>query len=138
VASLGSLARRHSARQWARRVAGDPGRRAMREFQYAATRLALVRDGLRRGLDSSPADRDRALVEEQRLLGEIARHRQVFVGRDPQAPVALWDGGRYHITFPDGVRRTLEPPDVPVVPIPVVLTPVPPPPPWAPAAVTYR
>jgi protease PrsW len=138
VASLGSLARRHSARQWARRVAGDPGRRAMREFQYAATRLALVRDGLRRGLDSSPADRDRALVEEQRLLGEIARHRQVFVGRDPQAPVALWDGGRYHITFPDGVRRTLEPPDVPVVPIPVVLMPVPPPPPWAPAAVTYR
>jgi RsiW-degrading membrane proteinase PrsW (M82 family) len=132
VASLGSLAGRHSARRWARRVAGEPGRRAMREFQDAATRLALVRDGLRRGLDSSAADRLRAQTEEQRLLNEIARHRQVFVGRDPQAPVALWDGGRYHITFPDGVRRSLEPPDVPVVPIPVVLAP----PPWQP--VPYR
>jgi RsiW-degrading membrane proteinase PrsW (M82 family) len=117
VASLGSLARRHAARQWAKRVAGDPGRKAMRDFQFAATRLALVRDGIQRGVDVSAA----AYAEERRLLDEISRLRQAYVGRDPQAPQALWDGGRYHVTFPDGVRRTLPAPDVPVVPIPVVL-----------------
>ncbi len=51
VAALGSLGRRHSARRWARRVAGDDGRKAMRDFQFAATRLALLRDGMLRGLD---------------------------------------------------------------------------------------
>jgi RsiW-degrading membrane proteinase PrsW (M82 family) len=127
VASLGSLARRHSARRWAKRVAGEDGRKAMRDFQLAATQLALVRDGILRGLDSS----QRALTEERRLLDDIARLRQVYVGRDPQTPAAVWDGGRYHVTFPDGVRRTLEAPDVPVVPIPVVLTPpAPAPAPW--------
>jgi protease PrsW len=130
VAALGSLGRRHSARQWAKRVAGEDGRRAMRDFQFAATRLALVRDGISRGVDHKPAHRAEALAEERRLLEEIARLRQAFVGRDPQAPAALWDGGRYHVTFPDGVRRTLDAPDVPVVPIPVVLAPAPPPP-WA-------
>ena len=125
VASLGSLARRHSARRWAKRVAGEDGRKAMRDFQLAATQLALVRDGILRGLDTSP----RVFAEERRLLEDIGRLRQVYVGRDPQTPAALWDGGRYHVTFPDGVRRTLDAPDVPVVPIPVVLTP-PAPAPW--------
>ena len=131
VASLGSLARRHSARRWAKRVAGEDGRKAMRDFQLAATRLALVRDGILRGLESSPADQERAFAEERRLLDQITRLRQVYVGRDPQTPAALWDGGRYHVTFPDGVRRTLDAPDVPVVPIPVVLMPpAPAPAPW--------
>ena len=119
VAALGSLGRRHSARRWARRVAGDDGRKAMRGFQFAATRLALLRDGMLRGLDQSA---ERAL---SRRSGGCWRrspgYRQVFVGRDPQTPAAVWDGGRYHVTFPDGVRRTLDAPDDPVVPIPVVL-----------------
>jgi RsiW-degrading membrane proteinase PrsW (M82 family) len=123
VASLSSLARRHSARRWAKRVAGEPGLKAMREFQFAATRLALVRDGMLRGLDSRPADREKAAAEEWRLLAEIARLRQAYVGRDPQAPAAVWDGAAYQVTFPDGVRRTLAAPEVPVVPIPVVLQP---------------
>jgi RsiW-degrading membrane proteinase PrsW (M82 family) len=123
VASLVSLARRHSARQWARRVAGPDGLRAMRGFQFAATRLALLRDGLQRGLDSRPADRARAERDEQRLLAEIAMHRQAFVGRDPQVPPAIWDGVRYQVMFPDGVQRPLPAPDDPVVPIPVVLAP---------------
>lgn len=122
VAALGSLGRRHAARRWARRVAGDAGLKAMRGYQFAATRLALLRDGMLRGLDARPADRARAVDEERRLLDEIVAYRQVFVGRDPQAPVAVWDGRRYHITFPDGVRRTLDAPEEPVVPIPVVLT----------------
>nr|WP_245871270.1 PrsW family intramembrane metalloprotease [Asanoa hainanensis] len=140
VAALGSLARRHSARQWARRVAGPPGVKAMRDFQFAATRLALLRDGLDRGLDSRPADRARAAEDEQRLLAEISAYRQVFVGRDPQVPPAVWDGAGYQVMFPDGVQRPLAAPEDPVVPIPVVLAPPvpyygPPAPYWGP---TYR
>ncbi|GIF76824.1 PrsW family intramembrane metalloprotease [Asanoa siamensis] len=123
VAALGSLARRHAARQWARRVAGPDGVKAMRGFQFAATRLALLRDGLERGLDSRPVDRGRAERDEQRLLAEISTYRQAFVGRDPQVPPALWDGERYEVMFPDGVRRPLPAPEDPVVPIPVVLAP---------------
>ena len=125
VAALSSLGRRHAARRWARRVAGEAGRKAMRGYQFQATRLALLRDGMLRGLDTRPADRARVAEEERRLLDDITAYRQVFVGRDPQVPVAVWDGRRYIITFPDGVRRALDAPEEPVVPIPVVLTPAP-------------
>jgi hypothetical protein len=84
---------------------------------------------MRRGLYSSPEEAARMAVEERQLLDSITAYRQVFVGRDPQAPPAIWDGERYRLTFPDGVTRTLEAPDDPVVPIPVVLAPPPPPPP---------
>ncbi|MFC0008094.1 PrsW family intramembrane metalloprotease [Micromonospora siamensis] len=127
VAALGSLGRRHAARTWARRVAGDGGLKAMRGYQFTATRLALLRDGMRRGLDSRPADRERAAREERELLDAISAYRSFFVGRDPQAPVGVWDGHRYHLRFPDGSRRAVEAPDEPVVPIPVVLAPPPPP-----------
>ncbi|MCI4062988.1 PrsW family intramembrane metalloprotease [Micromonospora sp. R77] len=129
VAALGSLGRRHAARTWARRVAGDGGLKAMRGYQFAATRLALLRDGMRRGLDRKQADRDRTAREERELLDAIAAYRTFFVGRDPQAPVGVWDGDRYHLRFPDGSQRAVEAPDEPVVPIPVVLAP-PPPPAW--------
>ncbi|WP_213454814.1 PrsW family intramembrane metalloprotease [Rhizomonospora bruguierae] len=136
VAALGSLARRHSARRWARRVAGEPGLRAMRHYQTAATRLAVLRDGLERGLDRNPAELARIGTEERTLLAGIAASRAAFVGRDPAAPNALWDGTQYHITFPDGSRRSMPPPAEPVVPIPVPLPPAPPPPPPYPMA--YR
>lgn len=132
VAALGSLGRRHSARRWARRVAGEAGLKAMRGYQFSATRLALLRDGMLRGLDREPEEIARTAAEERQLLDAIAGYRRVFVGRDPQAPAAMWDGSRYHVTFPDGVRRTLEAPDEPVVPIPVVLAP--PPMPYRPPA----
>jgi protease PrsW len=125
VAALGSLGRRHSARRWARRVGGDAGLKAMREFQVAATRLALLRDGLQRGLDSKPEQLAQAVAEERRLVEAIAAQRRAFVGRDPQTPVALWDGSRYHLTFPDGVRRAVDAPAEPVVPLPVVMAPAP-------------
>ncbi|SCE75154.1 Membrane proteinase PrsW, cleaves anti-sigma factor RsiW, M82 family [Micromonospora viridifaciens] len=127
VASLGSLGRRHAARTWARRVAGDGGVKAMRDYQFAATRLALLRDGMRRGLDRKPAERDRTAREERELLDAITTYRAFFVGRDPQAPVGVWDGRSYHLRFPDGSQRSVEAPDEPVVPIPVVLAPPPPP-----------
>ncbi|MDG6100676.1 PrsW family intramembrane metalloprotease [Dactylosporangium aurantiacum] len=127
VAALGTLGRRLSARRWAKRVAGDPGAKAMRAFQFDATKLALLRDGLHRGLDTTPARRMEALAEERQLLTALAAYRQVFVGRDPQAPHAVWDGSRYHITFPDGMVRVLAAPPTPVVPVPVVVPPPPPP-----------
>ncbi|WP_327006579.1 PrsW family intramembrane metalloprotease [Dactylosporangium sp. NBC_01737] len=127
VAALGTLGRRLSARRWARRVAGDHGAKAMKAFQFDATKLALLRDGLHRGLDNTPARRMEALAEERHLLSALAAYRQVFVGRDPQAPLAVWDGSRYHITFPDGMVRVLAAPPTPVVPVPVVVPPPPPP-----------
>ena len=134
VAALGTLGRRHAARQWARRVAGEAGLRAMRTYQAAATKLALLRDGLRRGLETRPDELARVAAEERRLLDVIVSCRQVFTGRDPQTPDAWWDGRQYQVLFPDGVRRTVTPSDQPVVPIPVVLTPVAAPGPWPPQA----
>ena len=126
VATLGSLGRRHSARQWAKRVAGDAGVRAMRGFQATSTKLALLRDGMQRGLHSgSPEDQQRATDEEQRLLTAMSGYRSVFVGRDPQTPQAFWDGTGYQIAFPDGVTRRVDAPGEPVVPVPVRLPPAP-------------
>jgi RsiW-degrading membrane proteinase PrsW (M82 family) len=121
VAALRSLGTRHSARRWAHRVAGEPGARAMRRFQYAATRLALLRDGIQRGLPTTPAEAVRTAAEERSLLSEIAGSREAFVGRDPQVPPARWDGHAYQILFPDGVTRPVAAPAEPVVPVPVVL-----------------
>jgi protease PrsW len=119
VAALGSLGRRHSARQWARRVAGPAGQRAMKSFQFAATQLALLRDGMQRGLHRTPASLQRAEAEEQRLLGAIVDYRSTFAGRDPQMPQAFWNGEIYQIAFPDGVTRSVSPPEEPVVPVPI-------------------
>ena len=121
VVALGTLGRRLSARTWARRVAGDAGRSAMKSYQYAATRLALLRDGLNRGLYWKQSDLDAALAEERRLLDEIDRYRRVFTGRDPLTPRAWWGAGAYQIQFPDGVVRAVAEPPAPVVPVPIPL-----------------
>jgi protease PrsW len=120
VATLATMGRRLSARSWARRVAGEEGERAMRGYQFAATQLALLRDGLHRGLAMRPADLAGAVADERRLLDSIAYHRARFA-RDPQAPPVTWDGQRYHVTFPDGSVRPVDPPPQPVAPLPVVL-----------------
>jgi RsiW-degrading membrane proteinase PrsW (M82 family) len=121
VVALGTMGRRLSARTWARRVAGDAGHSAMKSYQYAATRLALLRDGLNRGLYWKRPDFDAALSEERRLLDEIDRYRKVFTGRDPLTPRAWWSDGAYQIQFPDGVVRVVAEPPAPVVPVPVPL-----------------
>ncbi len=133
VAALGTLGRRLSARKWARRVAGDAGQAAMRGYQFAATRLALLRDGANRGLAAQTADPQRTVAEERRLLDAIDAYRRFFVGRDPFAPRAWWNGGAYQIQFPDGVVRTVAAPPVPVVPLPFAFGAAPPaygPPPY--------
>jgi protease PrsW len=129
VASLASLGRRHAARTWAKRVAGDPGRKAMSAFQFDATRLALVRDGMERGLNRTPEQQAKARDEERSLLEQISAARQAYVGRDPQTPPARWTGTAYELAFPDGQTRTVPAPPEPVVPIPVLMPP-PPPPAW--------
>ncbi|GIF24161.1 RsiW-degrading membrane proteinase PrsW (M82 family) [Actinoplanes tereljensis] len=137
VAALGSLGRRHSARQWAKRVAGPVGAKAMRDFQFAATQLALLRDGMQRGLRARPFEQQVDTAEEHRLLVELQNHRVAFNGKDPTAPQAFWDGVNYQLLFPDGVARTVSAPESPVVPVPVRLAPAhpyypPPPPPYGP------
>jgi RsiW-degrading membrane proteinase PrsW (M82 family) len=120
VATLATMGRRLSARLWARRVAGEGGERAMRAYQFAATQLALLRDGLRRGLTMSPGELDATLADERRLLESIVWYRSVFA-HDPVAPPVTWDGTRYQVLFPDGAVRPVNPPEQPVVPLPVVL-----------------
>jgi RsiW-degrading membrane proteinase PrsW (M82 family) len=124
LASLGTLSRRHAARVWAKRVAGEPGRHAMRDFQYAATSLALIRDSMDRGLDSRPGRAEHDQQEERELLNTIQHARYYFTGRDPQMPPTQWDGHSYRITFPDGVTRQIAAPPEPVVPLPVPAPPV--------------
>jgi RsiW-degrading membrane proteinase PrsW (M82 family) len=133
AATLGTLGRRLAARRWARRVAGEPGAKAMRAYQFDATRLALLRDGMRRGVGLGPGEVDETLAEERRLLTAIDAYRKVFTGRDPYAPRAVWDGARYHLTFPDGAVRALDAPEQPVVPVPVMLAPPAYPPPAYPS-----
>jgi hypothetical protein len=122
VVALGTLGRRLSARAWARRVAGAAGHAAMKSYQYAATRLALLRDGLDRGLYGRPEDLATAVAEERRLLNEVDQYRKVFTGRDPLTPWAWWSAGGYQIRFPDGVIRPVAEPPSPVVPVPFPLT----------------
>ncbi|HEY7226361.1 MAG TPA: PrsW family intramembrane metalloprotease [Micromonosporaceae bacterium] len=121
VVALGTLGRRLSARTWAKRVAGDAGHAAMKRYQRAATRLALLRDGLNRGLYGRPAELATATAEEGRLLAEIDQYRRVFTGRDPVTPRAWWSAGAYQIQFPDGVVRPVPEPPSPVVPVPFPL-----------------
>jgi RsiW-degrading membrane proteinase PrsW (M82 family) len=124
VAALATLGRRLSARLWAKRVAGEAGAKAMKAFQFDATRLALLRDRVRRGVGvATPAQYQETLIEERYLLDGLMAYRHVFIGRDPMTPRAVWDGLRYHVTFPDGVVRAVNAPVSPVTPVPVVLAP---------------
>jgi RsiW-degrading membrane proteinase PrsW (M82 family) len=121
VAALATIGRRLSAVTWARRVAGEPGAHAMRGFQFTATQLALLRDGLHRGLDTGEDAQARTGAEEARLLDQLAGYRAVYAGRDPQGPRARWDGANYQVTFPDGRVRAIPPPAEPVAPLPVIV-----------------
>lgn len=126
LAALATFRRRSSARLWAKRVAGDPGMKAMREFQRLATRLAVLRDGTARGFN-----RPEPAIEHS-LLQRILAAREVFARADPAMPQATWDGHYYQIRFPDGSIRQVNPPPQPVMPIPIMPPGVPRPVPIAP------
>lgn len=114
IAAMATYRRRASAREWARRVAGAPGARAMRDYQQFAAELALLRDHARRGFI-----RDDTATRELELLQGVAACRQAFAGFDPMTPRALWDGRYYQIQHPDGSVRQVNPPAQPVMPLPV-------------------
>jgi RsiW-degrading membrane proteinase PrsW (M82 family) len=128
VASLATVGRRRSARTWATRVAGSAGSNAMRGFQLAATRLALLRDRAERRVAAGGDTWRTDMAEEGQLLFLLSAYRAGYAGADPLAPPAFWDGSRYHVQFPDGVTRVIDPPVEPVVPVPVI---APPPPAYA-------
>jgi len=92
---------------------------AMRSYQYAATRLALLRDGIDRGLYRR--DLGKAVAEERALLEGIDAARRAFTGLDPMTPRARWTGAGYELEFPDGVVRPIGAPPLPVVPVPFPL-----------------
>lgn len=117
IAALATYRRRDSAKRWARRVAGDEGHKAMREYQNLATSLALLRDGHNRGL----VDPQRMARREYALLAAIVAKREVFAGRDSSMPRSVWDGRYYQVQFPDGSVRQVNPPETPVMPIPIAM-----------------
>jgi len=125
IASLMTVDRRLAAQHWAKQVAGEAGGRAMKAYQSAATRLGLLRDSIRRGLSDEPGHAQRAIADESQLLSEILSYRAVFTGKDRRVPSAYWDGGQYHLAFPDGLVRMVPAPLDPVVPTPVMLAPPP-------------
>lgn len=118
VASLATIGRRRSARAWASRVAGRDGLAAMRGFQLLATQLALLRDRAETRAAAGAGD-PTDLADEARMLGMLAAYRATYVGADPYAPRAWWDGERYHVTFPGGEGWAVPAPAGPVVPVPV-------------------
>jgi RsiW-degrading membrane proteinase PrsW (M82 family) len=119
LASLASFSRRASARAWALCWAGKPGEAAMKDFQRAASDVAEQYD-----LASIGAPWSEQTVREG--VHRMNTARTAYVGRDPRTPPALWDGRRYHVAFPDGQMRAIDPPAQPVMPLP--LAPLPPPP----------
>ncbi|MFD0557723.1 PrsW family intramembrane metalloprotease [Stackebrandtia endophytica] len=127
LAALATHRRRVSARLWARRVAGDAGSRAMREFQRVATRLAVLRDATARGFQ--PPE----FATEQALSNRMLACREAFATADPAMPRATWDGRYYQVQFPDGSIRQINPPPQPVMPIPIMPPGVPRPVPVSPA-----
>lgn len=113
LASLATFSRRASARAWAHRFAGPPGEAAMKDFQRAASDVAEQYD-----LASIGRPWDERFIEH--AVHRMHAARAVYTGADPNTPAALWDGRRYHITFPDGQTRPVDPPAQPVMPLPLV------------------
>jgi hypothetical protein len=112
LASLATFSRRASARAWAYRYAGERGEHAMKDFQRAASDIAEQYDLARigRGWDEQAV---------QHAVQRIGAARAVYTGVDPYTPPALWDGRKYHVTFPDGQMRPVEAPVQPVMPLPL-------------------
>jgi hypothetical protein len=114
----------------------------MRGFQLAATQLALNRDRAERRTQAAAGGRNVAPgpfgagrrfaawgnpepAEAQWLLSLVSAYRMGYVGADPTAPRAFWDGRAYHLRLPDGAARAVAPPPEPVVPLPVLAPPPP-------------
>jgi RsiW-degrading membrane proteinase PrsW (M82 family) len=75
VAALSTMSARRHARMWARRMAGPTGGKAMEDYQFAATKLAMLRDSMLRGLTRPGQD---YAEQELALLNLLAARRQQF------------------------------------------------------------
>ena len=80
ITSLGTMAGRRAGRKWAGQLAGSLGAKAMADYQFAATKLALLRDGLIRGI----AGKDYG-DQERELLGTLAARRLYIVQQARQS-----------------------------------------------------
>ncbi|WP_344648076.1 PrsW family intramembrane metalloprotease [Cryptosporangium japonicum] len=74
IAALATMQTRRAGRQWARGIAGGIGAKAMSDYQFAATKLAIIRDALARGITNREfAD------EERQLLATVDARRQYIL-----------------------------------------------------------
>ncbi|MFC9086518.1 PrsW family intramembrane metalloprotease [Nocardiopsis dassonvillei] len=85
IAMLSSLQGRRRAREWAARNAGRRGREAMREYQLAATELALLHRRLDAGLPAPDWK-----VHRDSFLALMHVARDAFLGRTPQPVAPGW------------------------------------------------
>ncbi|MDA8369389.1 MAG: PrsW family intramembrane metalloprotease [Nocardiopsaceae bacterium] len=85
IRMLSSMGGRRGARNWAQRNAGQRGRQAMKDYQLAATELALLHQRLDRGVARSywEGQRDAFLA-----LMHVAR--EAFIGRVQQPVAPAW------------------------------------------------
>jgi RsiW-degrading membrane proteinase PrsW (M82 family) len=79
---LSTTGARRAARRWARAVGGEAGDRALREYQFGATKLAMLRDRQLRGLVDPEF-----VTRERELLGALTTARQFFLRYSPYGPV---------------------------------------------------
>ncbi|WP_237840571.1 PrsW family intramembrane metalloprotease [Cellulosimicrobium cellulans] len=86
---LSTLASRRQARDWARRTGGAGAAHAMRDYQQAATELALLHDRVARGA----VEAWRVEGQRRALLQLMLTARQAFLVRTPQPPPAPWSPG---------------------------------------------
>lgn len=84
VPMFASLAQRRHARSWARRTTGRRGARAMRNYQLAATELALLRDRADRHLTGP-----RFPAQREQLEAYLASCRQQFLEHVPAWPTQV-------------------------------------------------
>jgi hypothetical protein len=73
IAALATISTRRAGRQWARRIAGPMGAKAMSDYQFAASKLAIIRDSLARGVG------ERGFNEEERQLLSTVDARRRFI-----------------------------------------------------------
>jgi RsiW-degrading membrane proteinase PrsW (M82 family) len=85
ITMLSSLQGRRRAREWAARKAGRRGREAMREYQLAATELALLHRRLDAGLPAPDWK-----VHRDSFLALMHVARDAFLGRMPQPVAPGW------------------------------------------------
>ncbi|MFE3461534.1 PrsW family intramembrane metalloprotease [Nocardiopsis aegyptia] len=85
ITMLSSMPGRRRAREWAGRNAGRRGRAAMKEYQLAATELAL----LHRKLDTG-VPREDWKVRRDSFLALMHVARDAFLGRAPQPVAPAW------------------------------------------------